>query len=161
MPRWDEGIPGGRRNRKGNMKKTLTGLSQRYVAALRRNLKQGFRASLRPAERLGRQAAGLGLESPELARIHERALAAPEIPDGKRSLIQRARMFFTEAVIPVVQTHRALMLNQGELALVVVGCGQKDGRRAVERRILTHALTKLATPRGSVGTTNAASKPRQ
>ena len=105
-----------RRNRQGNMKKILTGLSQRYVAALRRQLKTGLRASLQPAGRQGRQPIGLGLESPELARTHERALTMLEIPEAKPGLPQRARMFFTEAVIPVVRTHRAVGQLHSDLA---------------------------------------------
>lgn len=101
---------------KPGMKRKLIGMSQRYVAALRRHLKLGPRASLQPASRLGQQAVALGLETPELARIHERALAALEATSGKKGLLQRARIFFTEAVIPVVQTHRAVMQSQSDLA---------------------------------------------
>ena len=57
------------------MKRKLIGLSQRYRASLQKHLKQGLRASLQPARRLGRQAVALGLETLDVARIHEGALA--------------------------------------------------------------------------------------
>ena len=103
------------------MKGKPTELSRRYVAALRKHL-NGLRARFQPA-------ADLGLETLELARIHERTGAALEIPDAKRRLIQRARMFFTEAVIPVVQTHRARMQNQSNLARA-----RRSGRHGAWRR---------------------------
>jgi signal transduction histidine kinase len=89
------------------MKQKLIGLSQRYVMALRKHLKAGLRPSLQPALRLGRQAVALGLETLELARIHERALVTLELSKGKNGLVKRAEIFFTEAIIPIVETHRA------------------------------------------------------
>ena len=50
--------------------------AKRYPAALRNYLGQGPRSSLRPALGLGRQAAALGLEPLDVARIHEQALKA-------------------------------------------------------------------------------------
>lgn len=94
------------------MKRKLIGLSQRYVAALRRHLKLGPRASLQPAARLGQQAVALGLETPELARIHERALARLKLCSRENGLLQRAKIFFTEAIIPMVQSHRAAQMSQ-------------------------------------------------
>ena len=58
------------------MKRDLINLSRHYTSALRKHLKQGPRASLRPARGLGRKAMAVGLETLDLARIHEEALAA-------------------------------------------------------------------------------------
>ena len=60
------------------MKRKLTRLSQRYMAALQTHLRQGPRASLQPAQDLGRQAVALNLETLDMARMHERALATLE-----------------------------------------------------------------------------------
>ena len=57
------------------MKRKLFALSERYAKALRTHLQAGLRASLRPALALGRQAVVLGIETLELARMHERAFA--------------------------------------------------------------------------------------
>ena len=77
------------------------------MTALRKHLKQGPRASLQPALGLGRQAVALGLETLDLARIHEQALATLELSNSKNGFIKRAEIFFTEAITPIVETHRA------------------------------------------------------
>jgi len=97
------------------MKQTLIGLSRRYVRALRKHLTEGPRASLHPALGLGRQAVTFGLETLELARIHERALTTLELSNHKRELVKRAEFFFTEAIIPIVETHRAARQSKTEL----------------------------------------------
>jgi signal transduction histidine kinase len=92
------------------MTRKLTGLSRRYVAALRKYLKQGRRASLQPARRLGRQAMTFGLETLDLARIHEQALPTLVLPSdspGTRdAMVWRAGIFFAEAITPIEKSHR-------------------------------------------------------
>ena len=63
-----------------SMKRKIDALSRRYQAALRSYLKKGPRASLQPAQRLGRRAMTLGLETLDLARIHAGALIALVLP---------------------------------------------------------------------------------
>lgn len=94
------------------MKQKLIGLSQRYVAALRKYLKQGSHASLQAASRLGREAAAFGMETLELARIHERALTVLEPSSRKKRLSKRAEFFFTRATTPIVETHCAANANK-------------------------------------------------
>jgi signal transduction histidine kinase len=94
------------------METKLTGLSRRYQAALREHLEQGPRASPRSADGLGREALGLGLETLDLARIHEQALGVVVLPsysppgtrDGK---VKRAQAFFIEALTQIEKTHGA------------------------------------------------------
>jgi signal transduction histidine kinase len=92
------------------MTRKLTGLSRRYVAALRNYLKQGPRANLRPARALGRWATTSGLETLDLARIHERALIALVLPNDSSAardmMARRAGAFFAEAITPIEKTHR-------------------------------------------------------
>ena len=73
-----------------------------------------MRASLQPALELGRQAVVLGLETLELARMHERAFATLELSPAKRPKRQ-AEIFFTEAIIPIVETHRAARQSKIDL----------------------------------------------
>ena len=75
------------------MKQNRAGLSQKYVAALGKNLKQGSQASLKPALELGRQAAVLGLETLDLARIHEQALATLKLSNVKNAFTKLAGIF--------------------------------------------------------------------
>ncbi|MGA2750263.1 MAG: histidine kinase [Verrucomicrobiota bacterium] len=97
------------------MNRELIGLSQRYVTALRKHLKQEPGASLQPALRLGRQTVVLGLETLELARIHERALVTLGLSNSKNGLLKRAEIFFTEALTPIVETHRAARRSKMDL----------------------------------------------
>jgi signal transduction histidine kinase len=92
------------------MKRKLTGLSRRYVAALRNYLKQGPRASLQSARRLGHQAMTFGLETLDLARIHEQALITlvlpGDFPGTRDRMVRRAGIFFAEAITPIEKSHR-------------------------------------------------------
>jgi signal transduction histidine kinase len=97
------------------MKRKLILLSGRYLAALRKHLKAGPRASLQPALRAGRQAVGLGLDTLELARMHEHALGALNLYKSKNGLVKRAETFFSEALTPIVETHRAARQNKIDL----------------------------------------------
>jgi len=97
------------------MKQKVNWLSRRYLAALRNHLQQGQRASLQPALVLGRRAVALGLETLELARIHEGALVTLEAAAGKDGMVKRAQIFFNEANAPIEETHRAA--QQGKVCL--------------------------------------------
>jgi signal transduction histidine kinase len=92
------------------MKRKLTGLSRRYQAALRKHLKQGSQASSEPAQRLGRQAMATGLETLDLARIHEQALITLVLPSysarSRDAMVRLAGTFFAEAITPIEKTHR-------------------------------------------------------
>jgi signal transduction histidine kinase len=92
------------------MKAKFLKLSRRYRAALRAHLKQGRSASLDPARGLGGQALAAGLETLDLAKLHEQILVTevlPGCPARKRSaLIRQAGIFFAVAITPIEQTHR-------------------------------------------------------
>jgi two-component system, NarL family, sensor histidine kinase DegS len=133
------------------MRKKWNGLSQRYVMALRKHLRQGPRASLQPAVRLGRRAVLLGLETLELARIHERALSTLALSNSKNGLIKRAEMFFAEALTPIVETHRAarqskiqlLRLNETlSLRTVELAATNRQLKRGMVRRQSVEAALK-------------------
>jgi signal transduction histidine kinase len=68
---------------------------------------------LQPALRLGRQAVALELDTLDLARIHARALVSLALPAGSsrtgQRLIERAKRFFTEAIVPIEKTHGAAL----------------------------------------------------
>jgi signal transduction histidine kinase len=95
------------------METKLARLSRRYQAALLRHLQQGPQGSLRAADGLGREALNLGLETLELAKIHEQALVALIAPNhsfgAKDGMIKQAQMFFVEALTRIEKTHRAAL----------------------------------------------------
>ena len=136
------GIPETRRNWYADMKQKLIMLSQRYVTALRTHLKNGSRDGLQPALKLGRQAVTLRLETLELARIHERALAALELSKSKDGLARRAEIFFTEAIAPIVETHRAARQSKNELDRLNGTLDRRTAELAVTNRQLQRGIVR-------------------
>jgi len=91
------------------MRRELIGLSRRYRAELRKFLSQRPRASSRKAHELGRKAMALGLETLDLARVHDETLITLVVgcaADTRNALIKRAGAFFAEAITPIEDTHR-------------------------------------------------------
>jgi signal transduction histidine kinase len=127
------------------MKRKLFALSERYAKALRKHLQGGVRASLRPALELGRQAVVLGLETLELARMHERAFATLELSPTKRPKRQ-AEIFFTEAIIPIVETHRVARQSKIDLSRLT----EKLDERTAELASTNHRLQRGIARRKSV-----------
>jgi signal transduction histidine kinase len=117
-------------------------LSQRYVTALRKHLEQGPRASLQPALGLGRRAVVLGLETLELARIHERAVTTLELSKRKNGFIKRAEIFFTEAIIPIVETHRAARQSEVHFSRLKETLGQRTEELAATHRQLQRGVVR-------------------
>jgi signal transduction histidine kinase len=97
------------------MKQKTIRLSQRYVTALRKHIEQGPRASLLPALGLGRRAVVLGLETLDLARIHERAASTLGLSRQRDGEIKRAQNFFIEAITPIEETHLAAQRSKIDL----------------------------------------------
>src|SRR2546421_4652358 len=129
--------------------------SQQYHAALRKHLeKQGRQSSSPEASGLGRRAMSIGLETLDLARIHEQALIALVLPSysasARASMVNRAGHFFAEAITPLEKTHRTaqetnvrlgqltqmLRRRTADLAASQRKCKQEIARRkAVEKAL--------------------------
>jgi signal transduction histidine kinase len=133
------------------MARKLTGLSRRYAAALGKHLQQDARAGLQPAQKLGRQAMFTGLETLDLARIHERALIAlvsPSYSPGTRdAMIRRAGTFFAEVITPIEKTHRTareanLRLNQTIGRLHRRSADLKLSNRQLKKEIVQRKLVE-------------------
>jgi signal transduction histidine kinase len=124
------------------MKQKIIGLSRRYLTALRKHLKPGSRDGLQPALALGRQAVALGLETLELARIHEQALATLELSKGKDGRAGRAEVFFTEAIAPIVETHRAARQSKSELDRLNGTLGRRTAELAATNRLLQRGIVR-------------------
>ena len=124
------------------MKSKLSTLPRRYASALREHLKQGPPTNFRLARRLGCQAVSLGLETLDIARIHERALAALEACNSRDGLIKRADMFFTEAVTPIERTHRAALQANAHLKQVHQALDRRTGDLAASNRSLKQGVAR-------------------
>jgi signal transduction histidine kinase len=125
-----------------NMKKNLIRLSQQYVAALEKNLKQGPGASLQPALGLGREAVAIGLETLDLARIHEQALATLELSKIKNGFTKLAGIFFTEANTPIVETHRAARQTKVHLSRLTTKLGHRTAQLAASNHQLQQGVIR-------------------
>src|SRR6185295_19913888 len=113
--------------------------------ALRTHLKQDPPASLQPAQRLGRRAVVLGLETLDMARIHEQALAglvSPTSPSRPRGngITKRAKIFFTEAVTPIEETHLAARKANDDLNRLHMTLGQRTTDVADSNRRLKKGI---------------------
>ena len=138
------------------MKASLKRLSRRYVAALRKHLKQGSRASLQMAQRLGQQAVSLGLETLDLARIHEQALAALVAPRfssaiKRKGVIRRARLFFIETITPIEETHRAAREAKAHLNVLTKTLGRRTMDLTATNRNLKKEIVKRKSAQSSLG----------
>jgi signal transduction histidine kinase len=129
------------------MEHKLTGLSRQYQVALRKHLKQGPRASLKQAKRLGRQAVNLHLEMLDLAGIHEQALIALVLPSHsaatRDAMVRRAGSFFAEAITPIETTHR----NAREANIRLSQVSQTLRRRNADLDASNRRLKKEMTQR--------------
>lgn len=125
------------------MKVTSNGLPGRYLAALKKYLGQKPPASLELAQGLGRQAVALRLETLDLARMHERALASLPVPaDGSRAMLARATRFFNEAISPIEKTHHAALRTNVRLTQAHKTLDRCNGHLAVSKRSLKQSIVR-------------------
>ena len=143
-------------------KSKTVALSRRYLAALRRHLSQSAPDTLEPAVKLGQQAVAIGLETLDLALIHERALlSCSQSAKSLRNsdcIIEKAGAFFVEAIQPIEVTHRSALesnirlnrmnreLNQRTMELAASNQSLKGSiakRKAVEQAL--RSKEKLST----------------
>jgi signal transduction histidine kinase len=128
------------------MGRKLNGLAQRYVAALRKHLKQG-RQAVPPcgtAQYLGRRAMALGLETLDMARFHELALITLVLPSyspGTRDvMVRRAGKFFAEAITPIEKTHRTAQEDNDQLVQLNQSLHQRSADLIASNRQLQQEI---------------------
>jgi signal transduction histidine kinase len=93
------------------MKRNLLNFSQGYQKALLKHLKGDNASSLESARGLGGEALEAGLQTLDLAKLHEEILVTQVLPGslGKKraSLIRQAGAFFAMAITPIEKTQRS------------------------------------------------------
>jgi hypothetical protein len=128
------------------MNHRLPSLSRQYQAALRKHLSQGPRASLQPAQGLGRQAMHLGLETLDVARIHEQALVQTfspgDSPAIRGTMTRRAGTFFIRAVTPIEKTHLTALQTKALLGPLKQTLRQRDLELAASNRQLQQEIAQ-------------------
>jgi len=136
------------------MKRKIFNLSRRYQAALRRHLKDGPQASLDSARGLGSQAMAAGLQTLDLAKLHERVLVMQvlpgSLPRNRAALVRQAGIFFATVTTPIEDTYPGAGDATARLKTVVETLSQRTvelaasnmelsleilQRKAVEKRL--------------------------
>jgi len=128
------------------MKRKLINFSRGYEEALRRRLKEGPRASVALAQRLGRQALRDGLQTLDLAKLHERVLVTqilPGCPSGKRAtLVKQAGIFFAAATTPMEDTYPDAREANAHLKTFVETLSQRTVELAASNLELSIEITQ-------------------
>jgi hypothetical protein len=109
-------------NGKAIMKKPpTTGLPEQYLKALKEHLEQGAQENLQlqSAYEMGSLAVLAGLETLELAKLHDHAmeqLLSPADPEDRRAdWTRRGVVFFTEANVPIENKHSSALAADADL----------------------------------------------
>jgi hypothetical protein len=134
------------------MKRNLSGLSRQYQEALRKHLDRQRRDGLAPAHKLGHSAMSLGLETLDMARIHEQALievVSKHPSSGKDGLFRRAGTFFAAAITPLERTHRNareinIQLNRLNEALIQRALQLAQSNQQLKDEIIQRKAAEVA-----------------
>jgi signal transduction histidine kinase len=128
------------------MKRKIFNFSRRYEGALRRHLKEGPRASSESARGLGNQALTVGLQTLDLAKVHERILVMevlPDCPPRKRpALVRQAGIFFAAAIIPIEDTYPGAKTATAHLKKFVETLSQRTVELAASNLELNLEITQ-------------------
>ena len=132
---------------------TLSRLSGRYLAALRIHAEGATADSLTAAREFGNDAVADGVDTLDLAKIHDQALAIliPTECSGvpPEYITTRAQEFFAEASIPVEATHRTMLEATAKLEKVNEELGRlskvlAETQRELEREIHDRSASEAA-----------------
>lgn len=125
------------------MNAKLRSLARRYQAALRQHLQPG-RANLNSARGLGGQALAAGLQTLDLAKLHEQTLVSevlPGCPAHKRvALIKQAGIFFAAAITPIEKTHRSTQAAAAHLQKFIETLSQRTVELAASNLELSQEI---------------------
>jgi signal transduction histidine kinase len=122
-------------------------LARRYETALRRYLKQSASDDLQAAVKIGRQAVALGLETLDMALMHEQALLRQILPTNslatvKIQMLKRAGEFFAEAITPLEEGHRSAVEFNSQLNRINEELSQRTQDLATSNRQLTKEIAR-------------------
>ena len=138
------------------MNEAMSVLSRKYEAALGEHLKDGVNSGLKKAAALGTQAVSLGLETLDLAKIHEHALVAiaSARPISRDGHAKRAQIFFAEANIPIERTHLAAARAEVHWKKLNETLHDRTSQLAISKRDLKRNIVQRKTAEKSLKTRN-------
>jgi len=128
------------------MRPKLLKLSRRYQTALLTHLNQGKQASLQSARGMGDQVLAAGLQTLDLAKLHEKILLTKVLPDrtGPKhaALIKQAGIFFAAAITPIEKTHRSAREAAAQLKKFIETLSQRTVELAASNLELNLEITQ-------------------
>jgi signal transduction histidine kinase len=80
------------------------------------------------------------METLELARVHERAVATLVPSNNGHQLRRQAENFFTEAISPIVETHRAARQSKMDLNRLTETLDRRTAQLAATNRLLQRGI---------------------
>ena len=138
----------------------LSRLSDQYLAALKRHFEQAPQGALPAAHELGNLTVALGLETLDLAKIHELALAALILPGSsaavRKVMTARGVLFFTEAIVPIEETHRIALEAGVGLKRLNATLNERTQALTDSRRELQQGITARKTAEAVLATSERA-----
>lgn len=128
------------------MKRIWRTMLRPYQAALHAYLNTGISGALKPAMKLGRQAESQGLKTSDLALIHEQAMIpvmlAVRSVQARRRFMNRAKVFFARAIVPMEREHRATLKINANLSRLNQSLSQRTLELLASNRQLVKEITK-------------------
>jgi len=127
-------------------KTTRTDWSQRYKKALHFYLSQERLPCLTTAQKLGSEAAALGITTLKLAQTHEQILStllpcATLSRSYKKTFLQ-AKLFFAEANSAIEQTHVATQVKEGRVRQLAIALIKRTAESKASKKRLTTGIEK-------------------
>jgi signal transduction histidine kinase len=120
--------------------------SRRYQAALLTYLGQRSAERLNSANGMGQEALNVGLQTLDVAKLHERILVTEVLPGsmaGRRTaLIKHAGAFFAAAITPLEKTHLSSLKDTAQLKKIVEALSQRTVELAATNVELTLEITQ-------------------
>jgi signal transduction histidine kinase len=128
------------------MKRKLLALSRRYLSALQDYLEAGAKGRATKARRVGDEAVSLGLETLDLARIHEIALATLVLPSYssrmRERMIKQAESFFAEALMAIEKNHGPALQAIVQSQRLKETLGRRTEELAISKRGLKRGVAQ-------------------
>ena len=117
-----------------------------YQKALTSYLKNGTASRLSSARTLGRRAVQIGVETLDMAMIHEEALLSHlekvDTPSERTSLIKKARAFYAESILALEETHRSAKESNARLLRLNVFLRQRTRELDASNRKLSKEVAR-------------------
>lgn len=124
------------------MNNKIAPFSKAYRTALKAQLQPGAATNVRAALAVGQRAVGLGLETLDVAKVHQQSLDEMGLSGRNNRMIRRAEMFFTESITPIVATHRAARLGRQHINRLSSTLGRRTRELAAVSRQLQRGIVR-------------------